>query len=103
VVSVAAAGYLVFVLAARLFTDYAIPGWSSILATVLVLGGTQLTVLRILGEYVGRLYEEAKQRPIYILRATNRRPPGVRSLPSDLIARGEPRVHDTALTDVHQD
>ena len=51
-----------------LFTDRVEPGWSSILATVLVLGGVQLLVLWILGEYVGRLYEEAKQRPIYIVR-----------------------------------
>lgn len=67
-VSICAAAYLLFVLWARLFTDRAEPGWSSILATVLVLGGVQLIVLWILGEYVGRLYEEAKQRPIYIVR-----------------------------------
>ncbi len=69
VVSVAAAGYLVFILWARLFTNHVPPGWSSILATVLILGGVNLMVLWILGEYVGRLYEEVKQRPIYIVRS----------------------------------
>ena len=44
------------------------PGWSSILATLLILGGAQLIVLWILGEYVGRLYEEVKQRPLYVIR-----------------------------------
>lgn len=68
VVSLAAAAYLVYVIMVAAFTKYAVPGWSSILATLLVIGGLQLIVLWILGEYVGRLYEEAKQRPIYILR-----------------------------------
>lgn len=68
IVSLAAAAYLLFVLWARLFTDQTTPGWSSILASVLVIGGVQLVVLWILGEYIGRLYEEAKQRPIYIVR-----------------------------------
>lgn len=67
-VSLAALAYLLFVLWARLFTQYALPGWSSILASTLVIGGMQLIVLWILGEYVGRLYEEVKQRPIYIVR-----------------------------------
>jgi glycosyltransferase involved in cell wall biosynthesis len=69
-VSAAAAVYLVFILWARLFTDRVPPGWSSILATVLILGGVNLVVLWILGEYVGRLFEEVKQRPIYIVRPT---------------------------------
>ncbi|MGE0479966.1 MAG: glycosyltransferase family 2 protein [Phycisphaerae bacterium] len=68
-VSFAALLYLVFVLAAALFTKWTVPGWSSILAAVLTLGGLQLIFLWILGEYVGRLYEESKQRPIYIVRA----------------------------------
>jgi len=68
-VSLVAAAYLLFVLWARLFTQYTVPGWSSILATVLALGGVNLIVLWILGEYVGRLYEEVKQRPIYIVRS----------------------------------
>jgi dolichol-phosphate mannosyltransferase len=67
-VSLGAAGYLLFVLWARLFTNYTQPGWSSILAAVLILGGVDLVVLWILGEYVGRMYEEVKQRPIYIVR-----------------------------------
>jgi glycosyltransferase involved in cell wall biosynthesis len=71
-VSVAAAAYLLFVLWAKLFTDRTLPGWSSILATVLILGGVQLIVLWILGEYLGRLYEEAKQRPLYIIRPPDR-------------------------------
>lgn len=62
--------YLVYVLGIRLFTAQVVPGWSSILATVLILGGVNLIVLWILGEYVGRMYEEVKQRPIVIVRPT---------------------------------
>lgn len=68
-VSLVAAGYLIFVLWAAMFTERVQPGWTSTLATILVLGGMQLVVLWILGEYIGRLYDEAKQRPLYIIRA----------------------------------
>lgn len=68
IVSCGAAFYLLFVIWASLFTDRTEKGWSSTIATVLVIGGMQLIVLWIIGEYIGRLYEEAKQRPIYIAR-----------------------------------
>ncbi|MFQ5678328.1 MAG: glycosyltransferase family 2 protein [Gemmatimonadota bacterium] len=58
------------VVALRLFTDLAIPGWSSILATITFLGGVQLLGLGILGEYIGRIYDEVKERPLYVVRAT---------------------------------
>ncbi len=87
VVSLVATGYLAFVLWARLFTDRTVPGWTSILAAVLVLGGVQLVVLWILGEYVGRLYEEAKQRPIYIVRPPPRATPRPYTVPAQDVVR----------------
>lgn len=71
IVSLVAGCYLLFVLWARLFTDRTVEGWSSTLATVLILGGMQLVVLWIMGEYLGRMFEEVKQRPIYIVRAAS--------------------------------
>jgi polyisoprenyl-phosphate glycosyltransferase len=51
---------------ARLFTDTAVPGWASLTTIVLFLGGVQLICLGIIGEYLGRLYDEVKHRPLYV-------------------------------------
>lgn len=52
----------------KLFTNEAVPGWATIAASVLLLGGLQLVVMGIIGEYVGRVFEEVKQRPLYWVR-----------------------------------
>ena len=46
---------------------YAISGWTSTLAVILVLGSTQLMILGIMGEYLGRMYMESKRRPLFIV------------------------------------
>lgn len=47
---------------------YAISGWASITVLMSFIGGVQLTVLGVVGEYVGRIYDEVKQRPLYLVR-----------------------------------
>ena len=44
-----------------------VQGWTSILLVVVVLGAAQMFVLAMIGEYIGRLYSQAKQRPLYIV------------------------------------
>lgn len=46
-----------------LFTNYAVPGWTSLLVPLAVIGGLQLLALGIIGEYVGKIYLEVKRRP----------------------------------------
>ena len=44
-----------------------VPGWTSLMLVVVVLGAVQMFVLALMGEYIGRLYNEAKRRPLYIV------------------------------------
>lgn len=54
-------------LAIRLLTDDWVPGWTGIIIAVLFLGGIQLICTGILGEYVGRIYMQSKNRPLYVI------------------------------------
>lgn len=51
-----------------------VPGWPSLIVTIIAFGSANLLCLGLLGEYVGRIYEEAKQRPIYLLEEVVARP-----------------------------
>jgi polyisoprenyl-phosphate glycosyltransferase len=53
-----------------------IPGFATVLCIVLLLGGIQLITTGIIGEYVGRIYDEVKGRPLYLVRATRNFDPG---------------------------
>jgi glycosyltransferase involved in cell wall biosynthesis len=52
----------------RLVTHAAIPGWATLWISVLFLGGVQLVSLGVIGEYIGRIYGEVKERPLYFVR-----------------------------------
>jgi polyisoprenyl-phosphate glycosyltransferase len=56
------------VVALRLAGSY-IPGFGSITIAVLLLGGIQLIAIGLIGEYLGRIYDEVKRRPLYLVRA----------------------------------
>jgi polyisoprenyl-phosphate glycosyltransferase len=55
-----------------LFVDSVIPGWTSTITAVLFLGGIQLISLGIIGEYIRRIYDEAKDRPNFIIEQIKR-------------------------------
>lgn len=59
--------YGFYTIGVRLFSDAAASGWASLIVVILVFSGTQLLSLGILSEYVGRIYEEVKHRPRYII------------------------------------
>lgn len=59
--------YLIVVLIQRLFTNTTIQGWSSIVAIILFSQGIVLIMLGLMGEYIGRTYDEIKNRPVYIV------------------------------------
>jgi polyisoprenyl-phosphate glycosyltransferase len=62
-------GYLALVVVRHFFFDTVlVPGWSSLIVAIVALGGMNLVCVGILGEYVGRIYEQVKQRPLYFIR-----------------------------------
>jgi polyisoprenyl-phosphate glycosyltransferase len=59
--------YILYAVGLRLFTDQTVHGWASVMVAVLFMGGVQLISLGIIGEYIGRIFEEVKQRPLYVI------------------------------------
>ena len=57
----------------RMLGSY-LPGFSALTIVVLLLGGIELIAIGIIGEYVGRIYDEVKGRPLYLVRATRNMP-----------------------------
>ena len=67
VISLLAFLYASFIVVSIVIFGIDLPGYASLLTVVLFLGGIQLLSLGIIGEYLGRLFMEVKQRPIYIV------------------------------------
>jgi dolichol-phosphate mannosyltransferase len=64
-------GYGFYAVYIKLFTPNSVDGWASLLAMASFLGGIQMLMFGLLGEYLGRLFMSAKSRPSYIVRSTN--------------------------------
>ncbi|HIE53854.1 MAG TPA: glycosyltransferase, partial [Chromatiaceae bacterium] len=60
--------YAIFIIARTLVYGVDLPGYASLLVAVLFIGSLQLLSIGMLGEYIGRIYIESKNRPIYLVR-----------------------------------
>lgn len=65
--AVVAFGYALWIVTKALAWGDPVAGWPTMMAVILFLGGVQLIALGLLGEYLGRLYVESKQRPLYFI------------------------------------
>jgi glycosyltransferase involved in cell wall biosynthesis len=60
--------YALYALYVHFVTGTTLPGWTSIIMLVAIVGGIQLILMGIIGVYLGKIYEETKQRPLYLVR-----------------------------------
>jgi polyisoprenyl-phosphate glycosyltransferase len=65
--------YMLYALIAFL-TGHTSPGWTSLIAVVVLLGGVQLLCMGIIGEYIARIYNESKNRPLFFIKDSTREP-----------------------------
>ncbi|MBV8938493.1 MAG: glycosyltransferase family 2 protein [Alphaproteobacteria bacterium] len=68
IISMGAIAYAGYIILRTLVRGADLPGYASLITAVLFMGGIQLVSLGIIGEYIGRIYRETKQRPIYVLK-----------------------------------
>ncbi len=90
--------YAVFVISMRLVAQEPIAGWTSLMVVVLVIGGIQMVMLGVLGEYLWRTLEAARRRPLYVLEdvsSTEKRA----SMPSRFVTEAKPIPAPTSVED----
>jgi len=63
--------YAIYAIYISVFTNEAIQGWTSIIASILFIGGVQLIMIGIIGIYLGKLFTQSKNRPNYIVEEKN--------------------------------
>jgi polyisoprenyl-phosphate glycosyltransferase len=80
---VGALAYLVYVLVVRLVLGEFVEGWASVAGLLSLLGGVQLLLIGILGEYVGAIFEAVQGKPPYVIEQLTPRPAAPRRSPSD--------------------
>ena len=73
IVSLLAFLYALYAAYIKLFTNRALEGWTSILISVLFIGGIQLITLGIIGQYIGMILKQTKSRPDYIVRESSKK------------------------------
>ena len=71
VVSVGAAVYLIIEIVKTIILGKDVPGYESLICLILFFGGLTVTILSVIGQYIGRMYVETKRRPIYIEKESN--------------------------------
>lgn len=59
--------YLAFALVLKAFWSVPVQGWVTLIAVIIFIGSVQLILLGVMGEYIGRIYEELKGRPLYVI------------------------------------
>ena len=62
--------YMVWAAILKVLGLYAVPGWTSLIGVICAVGGANMIFLGIVGEYVARIYEESKRRPLYVVSAS---------------------------------
>jgi polyisoprenyl-phosphate glycosyltransferase len=70
-VGLAAFGVAAWVIYVKLTGAFVVPGWATLMLAVSLASSVQLLVIGILGEYLGRIYDEVKRRPLYIVQQTH--------------------------------
>lgn len=66
-ISIASFIYLAYVIISHIVTANAQPGWTTIIALICLFGGFQILCIGVIGEYIGKIYSETKQRPRFII------------------------------------
>ncbi len=70
-ITILSAIYGVYVIAMAIFTNETVRGWSSVLTSILFIGGVNMVLLGIIGQYLGKLYIQSKNRPHFLVKKTN--------------------------------
>ena len=67
VISVLAVVYGIYVVIDTIFRGNAVSGWPTLTVAIMLFSGIQLLSIGVLGEYIGRIFNEVKQRPLYVI------------------------------------